>query len=80
MNIFKDLTMSLSDFFGGRSGTAQDALRKARQTCIHELKSEAHRAGANAVIGVALDYSEISNLLFLVATGTAVVLETEETK
>lgn len=79
MNIFKDIFMAFSDFFGGRNETSQTALREARQLCIHELKSEAHRLEANAVIGVSLDYSEFSgknnSMLFLVASGTAVVLE-----
>lgn len=79
MNLFKDIFMALSDFFGGRNETSQKALRDARQLCIHELKTEAYRLGANAVIGVSLDYSELSgkntSMLFLVASGTAVILE-----
>lgn len=79
MNIFKDFFASLTDIFGGRSGTSQSALREARQLCVYELRAEAHRLGANAVIGVNLDYSEFSgqgkSMLFLVASGTAVVLE-----
>jgi len=76
MNWFKDLFSSISDVFGGRSNTSQNALRDARKTCINELKMEALALGANAVIGVDLDYSEISgqgkSMLFLVASGTAV--------
>lgn len=79
MNIFKDFFTGLSDFFGGRSETSQKALKEARQLCIRELKTEAHQLGANAVIGVDLDYSEFSgqgkSMLFLVASGTAVVIE-----
>jgi uncharacterized protein YbjQ (UPF0145 family) len=79
MNIFKDFFAGLTDFFGGRSETSQKVLKDARQLCIKELKTEAHRVGANAVIGVNLDYSEFSgqgkSMLFLVASGTAVVLE-----
>lgn len=79
MNLFKDIFAAFSDILGGRSGVSQNALRKARQTCMHELKAEAHQIGANAVIGVALDYSELSgdgkSMLFLVTSGTAVVLE-----
>lgn len=79
MNIFKDFFTGLTDFFGGRSETSQKVLKDARQLCIRELKTEAHRVGANAVIGVNLDYSEFSgqgkSMLFLVASGTAVVLE-----
>lgn len=83
MNVFKDVFAAFSDFFGGRSGVSQNALRDARQTCIYELKAEAHQAGANAVLGITLDYSEFSgqgkSMLFLVASGTAVVLEKIET-
>ena len=79
MNIFKDFFTGLTDFFGGRSETSQKVLKDARQLCIRELKTEAYRVGANAVIGVNLDYSEFSvqgkSMLFLVASGTAVVLE-----
>lgn len=83
MNIFKDFFMGASDFFGGRSGTAQKILKDARVKCLQELKAEALSIGANAVIGVDLDYSEISgqgkNMLFLVATGTAVIVENSQT-
>ena len=57
-------------------------LRDARKTCLTELRREALMIKANAVIGVDLDYSEISgkgkSMLFLVATGTAVRIEKEE--
>lgn len=79
MNIFKDFFMGLTDLFGGRSGSAQEILRTARVKCLQELRIEALNNGANAIIGVDLDYSEISgkgtNMLFLVATGTAVIVE-----
>ncbi|MDN3522519.1 YbjQ family protein [Halomonas ramblicola] len=76
MNVFKDLFAGLRDFFGGRNKSSQKALREARIACLDELRREAGELGANAVIGVDLDYSEISgggkSMLFLVATGTAV--------
>lgn len=79
LNVFKDFFMGLTDFFGGRSSTAQDALRDARKKCLQELKKEALSLGANAVIAINLDYSEFSgkgnSMLFLVASGTAVVVE-----
>jgi uncharacterized protein YbjQ (UPF0145 family) len=84
MSVFADIFTSLSDFFGGRSGTSQDTLRRARETCLYELRKEALRLGANAVIGINLDYSELSgqgkSMLFLVASGTAVVLTDPITK
>lgn len=78
LNIFKDFFMGLTDFLGGRSSTAQSALKDARENCLRELSIEAVDKGANAVIGISLDYSEFSgggkSMLFLVATGTAVTL------
>ena len=79
VNIFRDYLASVVDIIGGRSATMQNELRKARETCIANLKLEADRIGANAVIGVDLDYSEVSgggkSMLFLVASGTAVVVK-----
>lgn len=75
MNIFKDFFAGVRDIFGGRSKSSQKVLREARQTCLTELRREALLVGANAIIAVDLDYSEISgdgkSMLFLVTTGTA---------
>ena len=76
MNIFRDFFAGMSDFFGGRSESSQKVLRDARETCLNELKKEAYELGADGVVGIDLDYSEISGkgkgMLFLVASGTAV--------
>lgn len=76
MNLFRDIFAGFRDIFGGRSVASQKVLRDARRTCLIELRREALMVGANAVIGVDLDYNEISgagkSMLFLVATGTAV--------
>jgi len=76
MNVFKDFFAGMTDFFGGRSESSQKVLRDARETCLNELKKEAYELGADGVIGIDLDYSEISGkgkgMLFLVASGTAV--------
>ena len=78
MNIFRDVFAAVRDIVGGRSGGSQKLLRDARKTCLYELKCEADLVGANAVVGVKLDYSEFSgqgkSMLFLVASGTAVKL------
>jgi len=83
MNIFRDFFAGVRDIVGGRSGATQKVLRDARRTCLNELRSEARALGANAVIGVRLDYSEFSgggkSTLFLAATGTAVIAEQIET-
>lgn len=78
MHLFKDIAAAWSDAFGGRSRTMQDGLRQARKTALDELRREALALGADAVVAVDLDYSEISgggkSMLFLVASGTAVRL------
>jgi len=75
MNIFKDFFAGVRDIFGGRSKASQQVLRDARRTCLTELRREALIVGANAIIAVDLDYSEISgdgkSMLFMVASGTA---------
>lgn len=76
VNAFADYLTSITDFVGGRSGSLQKALKKARRTVLDELKKEAASVGANAVVGIDIDYSEISGagkcMLLVVATGTAV--------
>ena len=76
MNVFRDFFAGVTDFFGGRSKASQKILRDARNSCLNELKLEAHSLGADGIIGIDLDYSEISGkgkgMLFLVASGTAV--------
>ena len=76
MNVFRDFFAGVTDFFGGRSEASQKILRDARNSCLNELKLEAHSLGADGIIGIDLDYSEISGkgkgMLFLVASGTAV--------
>lgn len=78
MNIFKDLFAAVRDIVGGRSEAVQKTLRDARQTVLYELKKEAHRVGANAVVAVDLDYVELSGhstMVLLVASGTAVWID-----
>lgn len=79
MHLFKDIAGVFRDVFGGRSKAMQDGLREARKAALLELRLEAHALGADAVVGVDLDYSEISgggkSMLFLVASGTAVRLD-----
>ena len=78
MHLFKDVAAAFRDVFGGRSSAMQNGLRDARVTALTELRREALALGADAVVGVDLDYSEISgggkSMLFLVASGTAVTL------
>lgn len=79
-NIFKDLFAGIRDIVGGRSGAYEKELRKAKDIAIEEMVEEATRLGANAVIGVDLDYETISlskggNMLMVSASGTAVVVD-----
>ena len=76
MNIFKDFFASVRDVVGGRSESIQKTLRESKEIVLAELKKEAYEIGANAVVGIDLDYSEFSgggkSMLFIVASGTAV--------
>jgi uncharacterized protein YbjQ (UPF0145 family) len=77
-NLFKDLFASVRDIVGGRSGSYEKVLSDARQTAIAELTDQASRLGANAVIGVDIDYETVGtngSMLMVTAAGTAVVLE-----
>jgi uncharacterized protein YbjQ (UPF0145 family) len=76
-NIFKDLFAGIRDIVGGRSGSYESTLRDARKTAIEELKDEARALGADAVIGVDLDYEVLGqggSMLMVSASGTAVKL------
>jgi len=73
-NVFRDLFASITDIVGGRSGAYEEELGKARRTALNELEERAAELGANAVVGVDLDYEVINNMLMVSASGTAVVL------
>jgi uncharacterized protein YbjQ (UPF0145 family) len=76
-NIFKDLFAGIRDIVGGRSGSYESTLRDARATAIEELTAEARALGADAVIGVDLDYEVLGqggSMLMVSASGTAVRL------
>jgi uncharacterized protein YbjQ (UPF0145 family) len=77
-NVFRDFFASIRDIVGGRSGAYEKVLNDARQTAIAELTDKASRLGANAVIGVDIDYETIGgngSMLMVSAAGTAVRLE-----
>ena len=76
MNTFKDLFAR--DIIGGRSEAIQKTMRGSRKTVLYELKKEAYEVGANAVVGVDLDYvvlSSTGSMQMLVASGTAVLVK-----
>lgn len=77
-NIFKDMFANIRDIVGGRSGTYEKELRKARQIALDQLSEQASEMGANAVVGIDLDYEvlgEKNGMLMVSASGTAVVVE-----
>ena len=66
-----------SDVFGGRSGSYERVLREGKEAALAELTKEAQRLGANAVVGLKLDYEAVGasgSMLMVVASGTAVVI------
>ena len=78
VNVLKDFTAGLSNFFGGRSGTYEDELSNARVTALGELEARAAALGANAVVGVDIDYEVLganNGMLMVTVSGTAVIVE-----
>ena len=76
-NIFKDLFASIRDIVGGRSGSYEDELTKARQIAFRELEQEALGMGANAVVGIDLDYEVLgdkNSMLMVSISGNAVTV------
>lgn len=76
-NIFKDLLAGIRDIVGGRSAAYEKELRRARETALAEMSEEASSKGANAVVGIDLDYEVIGtdgSMLMVAASGTAVTL------
>jgi len=76
-NIFRDLFAGIRDIVGGRSAAYEHELRKAKDLAVAEMTQQAAALGANAILGVDLDYETIGNggsMLMVSASGTAVVL------
>ncbi|WP_100658319.1 heavy metal-binding domain-containing protein [Alteromonas flava] len=74
-NLFKDLFASIRDIVGGRSGSYEDELTRARKIAFAEIEQEARMLGANAVIGIDIDYQVIGDkgsMLMVSIAGTAV--------
>lgn len=77
-NIVKDFFASITDIVGGRSGKYEKVLREAKDTALREMTEHAARLGANAVIGVDLDYETIGergSMMMVSASGTAIKVE-----
>jgi len=78
-NLFRDLFAGIRDIVGGRSGAYEKELRRAREIALDEMRQAAEQLGANAIIGVDLDYETIEmggggGMLMVTASGTAVRL------
>jgi uncharacterized protein YbjQ (UPF0145 family) len=76
-NLFKDLFASITDILGGRSGAYEKELIRAKEISLQELEQRAQEMGANAVVGVDLDYEVLgrdNSMLMVSASGTAVVV------
>lgn len=78
VNFVKDFVAGLSNFFGGRSGTYEEELINARQQALAEMERRAAQLGADAVVGVDIDYEILgadNGMLMVTASGTAVRLD-----
>lgn len=78
INFVKDFVASLSNVFGGRSKTYEDELIRARAEAIEEMKQKAMQIGADAVVGINIDYEVLGHdngMLMVIASGTAVKLK-----
>jgi len=75
INIVKDFMTRVRDVVGGRSGSYQGLMKKMEADVMAEVKAEAAKRGANAIVDFSLDYDSIDGLLMASAKGTAVVIE-----
>lgn len=78
VDFVKDFAAGLTNFFGGRSNSYEGELIQARETALREMESRAMAMGANAVVGVDIDYEvlgQANNMLMVTVSGTAVVCE-----
>lgn len=76
-NVFKDLFAGIRDIIGGRSGAYEKELARAREIAFEELKERAQALGANAVVGIDMDYEVVGqngSMLMVSISGTAVVI------
>lgn len=77
VDVIKDFAAGLSNFFGGRSATYEEELMTAREQALQELEQRAARLGADAVVGIDIDYEVLganNGMLMVTASGTAVTL------
>ena len=75
-NVFRDITAGFRDIVGGRSGAYEDKLRQAKELAMEDMTAKAEELGANAIIGIDLDYETIRGTMLMVSvSGTAVIVQ-----
>lgn len=77
-NFVKDFFASIRDVVGGRSGSYEQVLTEARETSMKEMQERAARLGANAIVGIDIDYETVGqsgSMLMVAVSGTAVVVD-----
>ncbi|ETW93420.1 MAG: hypothetical protein ETSY1_39330 [Candidatus Entotheonella factor] len=77
-NVFRDFFASIRDIVGGRSAAYERELRRAREVAFEELEEAAQHMGANAIVGIDLDYEVVGeggSMLMVSISGTAVVID-----
>ncbi len=77
-NVVRDFMAGVRDFFGGRSGAYEEVLQKAKDTALEEMAEAAESLGANAVVGIDIDYETVGasgSMLMVACSGTAVRIE-----
>jgi uncharacterized protein YbjQ (UPF0145 family) len=77
-NLFRDIFAGIRDIVGGRSGSYEEVLREAKNNALNEMEENARHMGANAVVGIDLDFETVGtngSMLMVTASGTAVAVE-----
>ncbi len=78
-NILRDFIAGITDIVGGRSGVYESKFREGRAIALQEMKREAESLGADAIIGIDIDYETVGNtMLMICASGTAVILKNNQ--
>lgn len=72
INVFRDMFASVRNIVGGRAGGYEKALGQGRKIALKEMTERAQDLGADAIIGVSLDYEDVGGMMLICATGTAV--------
>ncbi len=75
IDLFRDIAAGFTNLFGGRSNSYENAMVESRQSAIQDMVNKAERLGANAIVGVRVDYEVINNMLMITASGTAVFVD-----